>query len=114
MPSSSRAVSAPLTLRPPSLLSCTAQLTDRSSLPFFLFPVVQIAHLRSERDILRGLDHPLLVRMLACFQDEQCVYLVMEYVPGGPHKEEQGVGGQGLGRGWVSCGIVLAKHGSSA
>ncbi|PRW56166.1 cAMP-dependent kinase catalytic subunit beta isoform X6 [Chlorella sorokiniana] len=43
----------------------------------------QIAHLRSERDILRALDHPLLVRMHGCFQDEQCVYFVMEYVPGG-------------------------------
>ncbi|KAL4424995.1 hypothetical protein ABPG77_002880 [Micractinium sp. CCAP 211/92] len=43
----------------------------------------QISHLRSERDILRLLDHPLVVRMLGCCQDDQCVYFVMEYVPGG-------------------------------
>ena len=43
---------------------------------------MQISHLRSERDILRLLDHPLLVRMHGCCQDEQCVYFVMEYVPG--------------------------------
>lgn len=43
---------------------------------------LQIAHLRSERDILRQLDHPLLVRMHGCCQDEQCAYFVLEYVPG--------------------------------
>jgi protein kinase X len=43
---------------------------------------LQISHLRSERDILRSLDHPLLVRMHGCCQDEHCVYFVMEYVPG--------------------------------
>ena len=42
----------------------------------------QLAHLRSERDILRQLDHPLLVRMHGCCQDAACVYFVMEYVPG--------------------------------
>ncbi|KAI3436823.1 hypothetical protein D9Q98_006233 [Chlorella vulgaris] len=43
----------------------------------------EIAHLRSERDILRQLDHSLLVRMHGCCQDQQCVYFIMEYVPGG-------------------------------
>ncbi|PSC72692.1 AGC kinase [Micractinium conductrix] len=43
----------------------------------------QISHLRSERDILRLLDHPLVVRMHGCCQDEQCVHFVMEYVAGG-------------------------------
>lgn len=42
----------------------------------------QIAHLRSERDILRGLDHAAMVRLHGCCQDAQCVYFVLEFVPG--------------------------------
>lgn len=43
----------------------------------------QVAHVRSERDILHHLDHPFIVRMLTTFQDQQCVHLVMEYIAGG-------------------------------
>ncbi len=45
--------------------------------------LVQMGHLRCERDILRGLDHPLIVRLKGSCQDEDCVYFFMEYVPGG-------------------------------
>lgn len=47
---------------------------------------MQIAHLRCERDILRQVDHPLIVRLKGSCQDAQCVYFFMEYVPG----EEEG------------------------
>ena len=47
-------------------------------------------HRGSERDILRQLDHPLLVRMHGCCQDEQCVYFIMEYVPGGWERKGRG------------------------
>lgn len=43
----------------------------------------QVPHLRSERDVLRRLDHPFVVRMRGCFQDAACVHFVMEYVAGG-------------------------------
>lgn len=43
----------------------------------------QISHLRSERDILRSVDHPLIVRMWGSCQDESCVYFVMDFVAGG-------------------------------
>eukprot|EP00891_Asterochloris_glomerata_P004137 jgi/Astpho2/4137/fgenesh1_pm.00063_%23_46_t len=43
----------------------------------------QIAHLRAERDVLRMMDFPFIVRMCGCFQDEHCVYFVMEFVAGG-------------------------------
>ncbi|KAK9823340.1 hypothetical protein WJX72_002039 [[Myrmecia] bisecta] len=43
----------------------------------------QLTHLRAERDVLRQLDNPLIVRMFGSFQDDQCVYFVMEYVCGG-------------------------------
>lgn len=29
---------------------------------------LQISHLRSERDVLKGVDHPLIVRMCGCCQ----------------------------------------------
>ena len=43
----------------------------------------QVAHVRSERDILGRLDFPFVVRMRSHFQDPQCVHFVMEYVAGG-------------------------------
>lgn len=43
----------------------------------------QVAHVRSERDILSRSDHPYIVRMHAHFQDEHCIYFVMEFVAGG-------------------------------
>jgi serine/threonine protein kinase len=43
----------------------------------------QIIHLRAERDVLRMVNHPGLVNFLGGFQDENCVYFVMEYVCGG-------------------------------
>lgn len=45
--------------------------------------MLQIAHLRAERDVLRMMDFPFIVRMCGCFQDEHCVYFVMEFVAGG-------------------------------
>jgi protein kinase X len=43
----------------------------------------QVAHLRSERDVLLALDGPAYVRLLGVFQDAECVYFALEYVPGG-------------------------------
>ena len=43
----------------------------------------QVAHVRSERDVLILLDHPFIVKMHSTFQDTHCINFVMEYVPGG-------------------------------
>jgi len=43
----------------------------------------QVAHIKSERDILSRISHPFTVRMRSHFQDEHCVYFVMDYVAGG-------------------------------
>lgn len=45
--------------------------------------LLQIIHLKAERDVLRMVNHPGLVNFLGGFQDEACVYFVMEYVCGG-------------------------------
>ncbi|CAE6499358.1 unnamed protein product, partial [Rhizoctonia solani] len=43
----------------------------------------EIRHVLVERDILTATKTPWLVRLLYAFQDPTCVYLAMEYVPGG-------------------------------
>jgi len=43
----------------------------------------QVAHVRAERDILAEVDHTWVVKMFYSFQDEENLYLVMEFLPGG-------------------------------
>ncbi len=48
-----------------------------------LFKMDEIRHVLTERDILTAAKSPWLVKLLYAFQDEQSIYLAMEYVPGG-------------------------------
>lgn len=43
----------------------------------------QVDHIKSERMILSQIDHPYIVKMYACFQNTRCVYMLLEYLPGG-------------------------------
>uniref|UniRef100_A0A7S3NCV0 non-specific serine/threonine protein kinase n=1 Tax=Euplotes harpa TaxID=151035 RepID=A0A7S3NCV0_9SPIT len=43
----------------------------------------QVAHVRSERDILVKAKNPWIVGLKYSFQDDENLYLVMEYLPGG-------------------------------
>ncbi|KAJ2002397.1 serine/threonine-protein kinase dbf2, partial [Coemansia sp. S85] len=43
----------------------------------------EVQHILTERDILRTSKSEWLVRLLYSFQDQQSLYLAMEYVPGG-------------------------------
>jgi len=43
----------------------------------------QVAHVRAERDILAESDNSWVVKMYYSFQDLVCLYLVMEFLPGG-------------------------------
>ena len=45
----------------------------------------QVGHVRAERDILAMADNdnPWLVTLQYSFQDEQYLYMVLEYLPGG-------------------------------
>lgn len=43
----------------------------------------QVAHVRAERDILAESDNSWVVKMYYSFQDTTCLYLVMEFLPGG-------------------------------
>jgi len=48
-----------------------------------LFKLDEVRHILTERDILTAAKSEWLVRLLYSFQDEEQIYLAMEYVPGG-------------------------------
>ncbi|KAI9873798.1 MAG: hypothetical protein M1830_010593 [Pleopsidium flavum] len=48
-----------------------------------LFKLDEIRHILTERDILTAAKSEWLVKLLYAFQDDQSIYLAMEYVPGG-------------------------------
>ncbi|KAF8061170.1 STK38L [Scenedesmus sp. PABB004] len=43
----------------------------------------QVEHVRAERNVLAEVHNPYVVKLLYSFQDEEFLYLVMEYLPGG-------------------------------
>jgi serine/threonine kinase 38 len=43
----------------------------------------QVDHVRAERDLLAEVHNETVVKLYYSFQDEQFLYLVMEYLPGG-------------------------------
>ncbi|KAI9683828.1 MAG: Serine/threonine-protein kinase [Trizodia sp. TS-e1964] len=48
-----------------------------------MFKRDQLAHVRSERDILSESDSPWVVKLYATFQDNIFLYMLMEFLPGG-------------------------------
>jgi serine/threonine kinase 38 len=43
----------------------------------------QIQHVKAEREVLTHTNNPWIVELKCSFQDERCLYLVMEYLAGG-------------------------------
>ena len=43
----------------------------------------QIQHVKAEREVLTSTNNPWIVELKCSFQDERCLYLVMEYLGGG-------------------------------
>lgn len=43
----------------------------------------QAAHVKAERDILAEANSAWIVKLFFSFQDDRCLYFIMEYVPGG-------------------------------
>lgn len=41
------------------------------------------AHVMVEKNILKTVDHPFIVKMFYAFQNEKKLYFVLEYCPGG-------------------------------
>jgi serine/threonine protein kinase len=43
----------------------------------------QEKNIMTEKSILSDLNHPFLVKLRECFQDERKLYFILEYCPGG-------------------------------
>lgn len=43
----------------------------------------QVDHVISEKAILKGISHPFIVSLHGSFQDDRCLYFILEFVPGG-------------------------------
>lgn len=43
----------------------------------------QVEHVRAERNVLAEVHSPYVVKLFYSFQDEEYLYLLMEYLPGG-------------------------------
>ena len=43
----------------------------------------QVIHVRTEKEILKSLNCPYVVKLRASFQDDKFLYLVMDFLPGG-------------------------------
>lgn len=48
-----------------------------------MFKKDQLAHVRAERDILAESDSPWVVKLFTTFQDQNFLYMLMEFLPGG-------------------------------
>ncbi|KAK6592920.1 serine threonine-protein kinase cot-1 [Botrytis cinerea] len=48
-----------------------------------MFKKDQLAHVRAERDILAESDSPWVVKLFTTFQDQDFLYMLMEFLPGG-------------------------------
>ena len=59
------------------------QIVEKFPNKILLVCVVQVAHVRAERDILVEADHEWVVKMYYSFQDAISLYLIMEFLPGG-------------------------------
>ncbi|GMH37500.1 hypothetical protein BSKO_05373 [Bryopsis sp. KO-2023] len=63
----------------PSGLTCAVKALSKAQ----IFKNGQLQHLKEERNISATLNNEFLVKLLGSFQDPNCVYLVLEFVPGG-------------------------------
>lgn len=49
----------------------------------FLFFFLKVEHVKAERNLLAEVDSACIVKLYCSFQDQEFLYLIMEYLPGG-------------------------------
>ena len=60
-----------------------ARVHNKKNPHYIVVCLLQVAHVRAERDILVEADHEWVVKMFYSFQDPLNLYLIMEFLPGG-------------------------------
>lgn len=63
----------------PLNLVCTLKVMSKK----LIIETNQIEHVNNEITILNIVDHPNSVKLYGTFQDERCLYIMLEYIPGG-------------------------------
>ena len=48
-----------------------------------ILEIFQVEHVRAERNLLAEVDSNCIVKLYCSFQDDEFLYLIMEYLPGG-------------------------------
>jgi len=43
----------------------------------------QVDHVKNELEVLSSIDHPFIVKLQACWQDQKSIYMLMDFVNGG-------------------------------
>jgi serine/threonine protein kinase len=51
--------------------------------PLTCVHIFQVEHVKAERNLLAEVDSAYIVKLYYSFQDEEFLYLIMEYLPGG-------------------------------
>lgn len=73
----------------------------------------QVEHMLSEKAILVTLDHPMIVKLLAAFQDVKYLYLCLEYIVGGEfftHLRRAGRFDNGTARFYASQIVMIFQY----
>ncbi|CAD7698152.1 unnamed protein product [Ostreobium quekettii] len=78
-----------------------------------LMKLKQVEHVISEKKILGEVHHPFIANLISTYQDAQCVYMLLEYVPGGElfyHLKKAGRFGVSTVRFYVAGIAVVLEH----
>ena len=62
---------------------CVGTCSPRMSRSGIQAACVQVEHILAEKATLEQVDNPGFVNLYGSFQDDECIYLAMEFVPGG-------------------------------
>lgn len=73
----------------------------------------QVAHTRTERNILEKVNHPNVVKLRYAFQNQKKLYFVLEYCPGGElffHLSRAGKFTEASAVFYCACVVVALEH----
>jgi len=93
----------------PNNLWCAIKMLKKAE----VIRLQQVEHMLSEKAILVTLDHPMIVKLLAAFQDVKYLYLCLEYIVGGEfftHLRRAGRFDNGTARFYASQIVMIFQY----